>query len=536
MEFLRDRGTMLNLVFNMHCITMMKDRITMLYRLVALIVLMAGLPHLTRAQWITYAEPEHEDSRRTNFEIVGKINGNILIFKNNNSGNAISVYDNDMKLLNRQKLDYMDDRWINVDFVPYSDFCWMIYQYQRRGIVYCMAVKLDGNAKRLTDPVELDTTRLGGSVSNKIYTTVFSDDKQKIMIFKINNRNPRNFVFSTLLFDAELKLQSKHRMNMPMEERNEYFTDFLLDNEGDLVFGKFMRKSGSDYISNVQLITKKSDQEQFIVHDLKNGDRILDEIKLKIDNTNRRYLFNAFYYRQRRGNVEGLYTVVWDKGQDNVLRELAMPFSDGLRKDAKGQDANLKTAFDDYFLQNMIIRKDGGFILIAECLYTTSRGTGFNRWDNMYWNNPWLSPMDYNYWSPYYSPWGSSWNRRYGGQGTRYNAENIMVLSFDKNNGLEWASVIPKSQYDDDGEGLISNQVMITGGELHFIFNQYERRTLLLNEQSIDGEGKITRQPTLKNLNKDIDFMPRYGKQISGTSMIVPCQTRNYITFAKIDF
>ena len=39
-----------------------------------------------------------------------------------------------MKLLNRQKLDYMDDRWINVDFVPYSDFCWMIYQYQRRGI------------------------------------------------------------------------------------------------------------------------------------------------------------------------------------------------------------------------------------------------------------------------------------------------------------------------------------------------------------------------------------------------------------------
>ena len=72
---------MLNLVFNMHCITMMKDRITMLYRLVALIVLDGRALTFTRAQWITYAEPEHEDSRRTNFEIVGKINGNILIFK-----------------------------------------------------------------------------------------------------------------------------------------------------------------------------------------------------------------------------------------------------------------------------------------------------------------------------------------------------------------------------------------------------------------------------------------------------------------------
>ncbi|MFT3825199.1 MAG: hypothetical protein QM731_14855 [Chitinophagaceae bacterium] len=534
MEFLRDRGTMRNLVYYMHSIIILK-RTTMFSRLMALVVLLAGLPLLAGAQRITYAETEREDSRRTNFEIVGKIGGNILVFKNNNSNNAISVYDNDMKLLNRQKLDYMDERWINVDFVPYSDFCWMIYQFQRRGIVYCMAVKLDGNAKRLTDPIELDTTRIGSSTGNKIYTTVFSDDKQKIMVFKINNRNPRSFVFTTLLFDAELKLQSKHRMNMPMEERNDYFTDFLLDNEGDLVFGKFVRK-GNDYITHIQLITKKWDQEQFIVHDLRNEDRILDEIKLKIDNTNRRYLFTAFYYTQKRGSVEGLYTVVWDKGQDNVLREMVYQFNDDLRRQAKGQDASLKMAFDDYFISNMIIRKDGGFILIAESLYTTSRAGGFNRWDNMYGNNPWASPMDYYYWSPYYSPYGSYWNRRYGNQGTRYNAENIMVLSFDKSNAVEWVQVLPKTQYDDDGEGLISHQVMITGGELHFIYNQYERRTLLLNEQTIDGLGKITRHPTLKNLDKDIDFMPRYGKQISSNSMIVPCQTRNYITFAKIDF
>ncbi len=29
-----------------------------------------------------------------------------------------------------------------------------------------------------------------------------------------------------------------------MEERNDYFTDFLLDNEGGLVFGKYVRKGG----------------------------------------------------------------------------------------------------------------------------------------------------------------------------------------------------------------------------------------------------------------------------------------------------
>lgn len=194
------------------------------------------------AQKISYSEPEREDSRRTEFEIIGRVGGNILVFKNNRSNNFISVYDNEMKLVERVPLDFTDERWINVDFIPYTDYCWMIYQYQRKGIVYCMGVKIDGKAKRLTDPLELDTTKIGWASSNKIYSTIFSDDKQKIMVFKINSRNPENFLFTTLLFDDQLQLQAKHRMNMAMEERNDYFTDFLLDNEGDLVFGKFIRK------------------------------------------------------------------------------------------------------------------------------------------------------------------------------------------------------------------------------------------------------------------------------------------------------
>ena len=33
---------------------------------------------------ILYSEPEREDGRRTNFEIIGKLNDNYLVFKNNN--------------------------------------------------------------------------------------------------------------------------------------------------------------------------------------------------------------------------------------------------------------------------------------------------------------------------------------------------------------------------------------------------------------------------------------------------------------------
>src|SRR5579859_972535 len=75
-----------------------------------------------QVQQITYSEPEREDGRRTNFEIIGKLSGNYLVFKNNGSTNAISIYDSAMKLQQRVPLGFMPDRYINVDFVAYPEF------------------------------------------------------------------------------------------------------------------------------------------------------------------------------------------------------------------------------------------------------------------------------------------------------------------------------------------------------------------------------------------------------------------------------
>ncbi|MEI9911941.1 MAG: hypothetical protein WDO71_21230 [Bacteroidota bacterium] len=63
-----------------------------------------------------------------------------------------------------------------------------------------------------------------------------------------------------------------------------------------------------------------------------------------------------------------------------------------------------------------------------------------------------------------------------------------------------------------------------------------ERRTQLLNDFSITPDGKINRSPTLKNLDKGYEFMPKYAKQVSLKQIIVPCVYRNYICFAKIDY
>jgi len=153
----------------------------------------------------------------------------------------------------------------------------------------------------------------------------------------------------------------------------------------------------------------------------------------------------------------------------------------------------------------------------------------------MGYGNPWMSPMDYYYYSPYggaYSPW-NRWN---GVGSTRFNAENIMVLSYNKDGNIDWSSIIPKTQYDDESDNMISFQLVNTGADLHFLFNMSEKRTVMLNDQSIASDGKVTRNPTLKNLDRGYEFMTRSGKQVSGRQIIVPCMYRNYLCFAKLEY
>lgn len=486
------------------------------------------------AQKIVYSQPDKDDSRRMEFEIAGKIGGNFLIYKNTRGKNWISVLDNDMQELAKVEQAYVpdNDRMINVDFFPYNDFCYMIYQYQKKNVVYCMASKIGPDGRKIGDVMELDTTHIGFAANNKIYTVLSSEDKSKLIVFKINSRNRKLYLLSTLLMNDKLETLKKSRLTIPMEERNDFINDFYLDNDGDMVFSRFSRHN-NDNISKAAFVIKHAQSDTLLVKELNIEKTWLDEIHIKVDNYNKRYFLTSFYFQERRGNIEGFYFYVWDKTKGEPFFENTVAFSEELRKEARG-DASVKTAFNDYFIRNIITRRDGGFIIGSESFYTTSRFNNWNRWDYLY-GSPYYSTFNN---SMYYSPFYSSYYRssRFMNQAARYHADNIAVLSFDNQGKLEWNSVVGKTQYDDETDDLISYQLVNTGSEIHFIFNQQERRNNLLSDYSITPGGQMTRNPTLKNLDKGYEFMPKYGKQVSSRQMIVPCLYRNYICFAKIDY
>ena len=487
------------------------------------------------SQQVYYTQPESQDSRQLNFEIIGKIHDNFLIYKNIRNNFAVCSYDNSMRLLNRVDLKFMPDNTLNVDFVTYPDFAILIYQFQKRNTIHCMAVKLNADGKLLSDPVELDTTHINFFANNKIYSTINSEDKSKIMIYKIQRKNGR-FNFTTLLFNDSLQLLHRSRIETFFDDRKDMFSDFFVDNDGNFVFTKGNKSSTKDFIEELALITKQADLDSFRVNTLDLKDNYLDAIKLKIDNENKHYIINSLFYEKKRGNVEGVYTAVWDIDNKNIITEQFQNIGDSIRAIAK-TNGNNKTALNDFFIRDIVLKKDGGFILTAEDFYSQSRSGPWNRYDYLY-GYPSFSPFNYYMYSPFsYGYYGYGRYPYFNSRGQdRYYYNNVLVLNMDKTGNIDWASVVNKTQYDDETDNFLSYATILTGGQLHFLFNSLERRSFLLVDQSVSGSGKVTRNAPFKNLDRGYQFMPRYGKQVSANEIIIPCFYRNYICFAKIEF
>ncbi len=487
------------------------------------------------AQKIVYAEVDEDDNRRMQFEVVGKVQGNFLIYKNIRNKNYISVYNNEMEQIAREEMKFAsDDRILNIDFFPYQDFTYVLYQYEKKRVVYCNAVKIDGNGKPISDVITLDTAHIGFGGNNKIYNTISSEDKSKLMVFKINSKNRERYVLTTILFDNNLSPIRRSQMVIPMEEYKDALEQFQLDNDGDLVFTKFTRNN-NETIQGSQLLYKAAMADTLHVINVQPDKLFLDNLHIKADNANDRFFVTSFYYSKKRGDVEGFYFYVWDKSTRQPVLQNTIALSEELRREARGNNTNVKSAFNDYFIRNIITRRDGGFIINTESYYTTSRGGQWNRFNYLY-----GYPMSmYDYYSVY-SPYNSWYWRRgnyFNNRGNmRYNADNITVLSFNNTGTLEWSNVIRKEQFDDESDDRISYQTVNTGGQIHYLFNIDEKRNLLLYDYTLSPDGQITRNPTLKNLDRGFEFMPKFGKQVSSYQMIIPCYFRNSISFAKVEF
>lgn len=485
------------------------------------------------AQKVVYSEYSKKESREMFFEILGKFDTNYIVYKNNRQKHFLTKYDKDMHVVENIPLDFVPERTFNIDFITYRDYYYLVYQYQRASIVYCKAMKMDMNGKTLKDPLTLDTTSISVFADNKIYSTIFSEDKQRILVYKRQLKNDV-FTLATKLYDQNLQILDSTRQSMDFDDNKQIFSDLSLDNNGTFLFAKETKNFKKGAENQVEIALHKPGIDNFRNYKLSLGEKLVEEIAIKVDNLNKNYIINAFYYGKRRGSIEGLFTSFVDMNGEKPIRAQFNVFSDSLRTKINSAD-QARYVFDNLIIRNTIVKKNGGFVISSEDFYTESL---FNSsWNRRYYNSylPYVSSSDYYLSNPYYYGY-----RPYGGynrdESTRYYYDDVVVISVDSSLKLEWNSVIHKKQYDVDTDNFLSFSNMNSGGEIHYFFIEKDRSKQVVSNQSIQPDGQVKRYATLKSNEVGYGFMPKFAKQTGAKQMIIPYVYLNCIGFAKVDF
>lgn len=517
---------------------------------IPILLLAATIPPAV-AQHVMYADVNKADVQRMNFEIIGKIANNYLVYKEVKGNNFINVYNESMSLLEEVPINNLPDAksLLDLSFFAGHRSANMIYQFQQGNTVYAMAAMVEPNGRVLQQVQLLDSTTISYKAGSKIYNTIASADGNRIMLFKINRKDRNLYQFTTMLYDKNMALLHQNIFTLPMQQAGYRISSYQLTNDGKLIFVKYNRLTNSGNITDAVLIEKPANNADINTYTIGNtgGTLFLDDIKLQVDEDMRRYITASLYSNSSKGNIIGMYVAAISMQNGQKVFENMSAFDNSFRKRAKS-GGSLQSVFDDFFINNIVSHRNGGFTISAEAL-SSNGDNSWSRWgygSGIWGGGPWYGGWGWSwgYWSPhrFYSPyfyhsywWGgpwAGWGNSYSSW-KRYNAGNILVISFDTDGNKQWDNVIVKRQSDTETDGRISYQVVTNEGNMHFLINN-EGKISTLENITIQQNGTMQAANAIEAKDKYTDFMPRYGRQVSPDELIIPYRHKNNISFAKV--
>ncbi len=465
------------------------------------------------AQEVIYSPYEKFDLRNGDFSVVGKINERIYTYRSSNEGFFLDAYNDSMEKLATVLLDFFPKKIYETRFINYSDKIVVLYQSIETGKVIQYAALLDDRGKLLKGPLQLTSAKTGiWGPSRDYFSSALSDDKKQIIVYGLEEKGD-DLNFTGIWIDDQLSIVHRGSANFKADN-NIAHGDGIVDNNGTFYLPVYTPTGSRNYADRVWLLTLPKGARRFFSKELSLNDKYSTSIYMKLDNVNNRIYAGGFYSDKKNGNYEGVLYAYFDLNDSNWHNRKNIAFDQQLRN-ATGE-RNLKRAFNDYQVKQMILKKDGGFVLISEDFYVTTRTTTPG-WGGFY----------YSY---YYSPFMNQNIRE-------YNYNDIFTISYDGSGNREWHAFVRKSQYSQEDGGIFSSYGLInTGGTLGFLFNDFNTRSSRIQLASVDANGKVDMRSLAAGTASDPDWLPRSGKQTGLKEMVIPCLRRRQISFAKIVF
>jgi len=482
------------------------------FKLFLMVFLGLGFAGTLGAQEVQYSEYDKFDFRTDDYAIAGMCGGKLYTYRHTNDGAMLDAYDDSMNKTATVLLDFFPPKIYQTRFVAFPDRMIILYQALESNKVVQYAALLDERGMLRGKPIEIASIKTGIFGATRTYfSSAVSENKKNIVIFSCNDKGSE-MQFDGKWLDDKLTVVKRSKAVFKTDNDVSHGDDVNISNDGIVYISAYTPTGSEKNADQFWILALTPGATKFEAKELPLDNRYAANGYIKVDNVNKTIYFGGFYADRKNGSYDGIIYAAYDLAGNTFTARKFIPFdqqliaSEGSRRRAH--------AFDNFQVRQVVVKNDGGFVLVSEVQYVTTRST--------------YTP-GFGYYS-FYSPYSSTTVYEY-----HYN--DIMTLAYNKDGVREWATFVPKEQYSQEDNGVFSSYAMLnTGGALAFLYNDFNTQHSRIQMATVAPDGQLEVHSFTAEGNDYPDWLPRYGKQVAGRVLLVPCFHKKQICFAKVVF
>lgn len=437
------------------------------------------------------------------YEIIGKLGGQTLLFRNQAATFEVQAFNDRMheSWTKELVLDRRNPRVLSLISSP-DDFT-LLYLFRQGNETILKAHKYNP-AANLVDSITIKN--LGYLFYSPRFQVTYSEDRSKALAYYIDQQN----IMRIFSFDvAQMALLWEKNLAIDSPYDNTDYLQALVDNNGRMY-----------YIRDRDNYRLRADEHYFdfftydgvgetVVYRIDMKDKFTYDVFFSVDNLNNRLVGAGFYSDRDNVNADGYFYLSIPPVLPQKYELTFTPFDNEFLSALLGREFKNNRGLQDVAAQGVVLRRDGGVLLIAERFRLLERRGPTTRAMN---DGALRLMIDYYY-------------------------DEILTVSINPDGKLHWQAILHKKQYSQDDEGIYSSYFMMkTPGQLRFLFNDEIRYENTVSEYVISGLGDRDRHSLFSTEKLDLRLRFRAATQISATEVIIPSEKRNRLKLVRLSY
>ncbi|MEZ4983494.1 MAG: hypothetical protein R2795_00395 [Saprospiraceae bacterium] len=454
------------------------------------------------AQQLTVSEeiPLNSD---LSYDVLGQLGGHILLFRNGKTQFHIQAFNTQLRESWMKELE-LDKRLPNVlGIVPTQEDFTLVYSFRQRGNTIIKAHRYDP-AANLQDSATL--VNLGYLFFTPRFELVRSEDRSKLLIHYSENQD----VIRSYAFDLPTQALLWEKAFTPEE--------FIYDR--DFVQATIDNKGQAHFILAKDNFRSRRKQHYYQIYSYNGSgepigqniplEKLTFDVFFKADNLNNQLIAAGLYSDENLERAEGYFYLKYQPGSETDPVPLFTPFSEAFLENLLGKEYREGKGLSETSVRDIVLRRDGGALLVAERNRQLQRRTGMT-------NRAFADPTVMNLVDFYF--------------------EEVFVLSIHPDGALHWETILHKRQYSQDDNGIFSSYFMFeTPGRLRFLFNDEIKHENTVSEYVINGLGEYDRNSLFNTTNLDLRLRFRSAVQINSQELIIPSERKNRLRLVRLRY